>query len=158
MKKTHYTQKNFECRRSLGYLIRRLHNLVIPNAESLFADADITFSQWVVLVSLRDGLASTAAEVARHMDHDAGAITRLIDQMEKRGLVARRRSTKDRRVIHLEITPAGKALATSLTPRLIEFWNTTLTGFTQAEFETLLSLLTRLIGRLEEQPTLKAAS
>lgn len=157
MKKTYYTRQNFACRRSLGYLIRRLHNLVIPIAESQFADADITFSQWVVLVSLRDGLASTAAEIARHMDHDAGAITRLIDQMEKRGLVARRRSTEDRRVIHLEITPAGKALAAALTPRLIEFWNTTLTGFTQAEFEMLLSLLTRLIGRLEEQPALKAA-
>ena len=158
MKKTYYTRKNFACRRSLGYLIKRLHNLVIPVAESLFADADITFSQWVVLVSLRDGLASTAAGIARHMGHDAGAITRLIDQMEKRGLIARTRSTEDRRVIHLEITPAGKALAASLTPRLMDFWNETLQGFTQAEFDMLLSLLTRLLGRLEEQPAPEKAS
>ncbi|HEY2068427.1 MAG TPA: MarR family transcriptional regulator [Rhizomicrobium sp.] len=161
MTKPLYRPENFECKRSIGYLARRLHNLLIPRAEALFADADFTFSQWVVLVSVRDGIAATCAEVARHMDHDTGAITRLVDQMEKRGLIVRRRSVKDRRVVHLEITAAGKALAKSLTPRLIAFWNKTLDGhFTHEELELLISLMTRMIGLIEAQPVanLKAAS
>ncbi len=110
MGKSFYRVDAFEGRRSLGYLIRRLHNLVIPRAESLFADADFTFSQWVVLMAVRDGIATTCGEIARHLDHDTGATTRLVDQMEQRGFITRRRSTEDRRVVHLEITRAGKEL------------------------------------------------
>src|SRR5262249_5649583 len=123
MAKAFYSVENFEARRSIGYLVRRLHNLIVPRAEALFADADFTFSQWVVLMAVRDGIANTCGEIARHMDHDTGATTRLVDQLEERGLLARRRSTTDRRVVHLEITPAGKALTKSLMPRLIGFWN-----------------------------------
>jgi DNA-binding MarR family transcriptional regulator len=152
-----YRVEAFEGRRSLGYLIRRLHNLVIPKAEALFADAEFTFSQWVVLMALRDGIAKTCAEIARHMDHDTGATTRLVDQLEERGFISRRRSTEDRRVVHLEITPAGKALAKSLMPRIVGFWNEVLEGFTHEEASQLIDLLTRLLVRLEAQPLAKAA-
>jgi DNA-binding MarR family transcriptional regulator len=150
--KPYYQVGSFEGRRSLGYLIRRLHNLVMPRAEALFADADFTFTQWVVLIALRDGIATTCAEIARHMDHDAGATTRIIDEMESRGLIERKRSTKDRRVVRLAVTPAGRALAQSLMPRIVDFWNTTLEGFSQAEFRQLVELMTRLIILLEAQP------
>ncbi|HWA92192.1 MAG TPA: MarR family transcriptional regulator [Rhizomicrobium sp.] len=149
MAKAFYRVDTFEGRRSLGYLIKRLHNLVVPHAEALFADADFTFSQWVVLMAVRDNIATTCAELARHMDHDNGAVTRLVDQLEERGYLQRRRSTEDRRVVHLEITPAGKALAKSLAPRIVDFWNETLEGFSQEEFAQLVSLLTRLMTRLE---------
>jgi DNA-binding MarR family transcriptional regulator len=152
MAKPFYRVESFEARRSLGYLIRRLHNLVVPRAEALFADADFTFSQWVVLVAVRDGIADTCGEIARHMDHDTGAITRLVDQLEERGFLVRRRSTSDRRVVHLEITPAGRTLAKSLMPRLVEFWNTVLEGFSAEEASQLIALLTRLMTRLEAQP------
>lgn len=156
MAKALYRVETFEGRQSLGYLIRRLHNLVIPHAEALFADADFTFSQWVVLMAVRDGIATTCAEIARHMDHDNGAVTRLVDQLEERGLIERRRSTEDRRVVLLEVTPAGKALAKALSPRIVEFWNEALDGFSQEEFTQLLSMLTRLMTRLEAQPLAEA--
>jgi DNA-binding MarR family transcriptional regulator len=152
MTKSFYRVETFEARRSIGYLVRRLHNLIVPRAEALFADADFTFSQWVVLMAVRDGIANTCGEIARHMDHDTGATTRLVDQLEERGFLARRRSTTDRRVVHLEITPAGKALATSLMPRLVGFWNEVLEGFSPQEASQMISLLTRLLARIEERP------
>jgi DNA-binding MarR family transcriptional regulator len=152
MAKPFYRVDTFEARHSIGYLVRRLHNLIVPRAEALFADADFTFSQWVVLMAVRDGIADTCGEIARHMDHDTGAITRLVDQLEERGFLVRRRSTTDRRVVHLEITQAGKALTKSLMPRLIEFWNDVLEGFSAEEAAQLISLLTRLLARIEGQP------
>ncbi|HVU20717.1 MAG TPA: MarR family transcriptional regulator [Rhizomicrobium sp.] len=154
-----YSVETFAARRSIGYLIKRLNSLIVPRAESLFADADFTFSQWVVLMAVRDGIADTCAEIARHMDHDTGAVTRLVDQLEERGYLQRRRSTTDRRVVHLEITPAGKTLTKSLMPRLIGFWNAVLEGFSAEEATLLISLLTRLMTRIESQPfpTLKPA-
>lgn len=144
-----YSVDTFQARRSLGYLIKRLNSLIVPRAEAMFADADFTFSQWVVLMAVRDDIADTCAEIARHLDHDTGATTRLVDQLEARGYLRRRRSTEDRRVVHLEITPAGKALTKSLMPRLIDFWNEVLEDFSAEEALQLVSLLTRLMSRIE---------
>jgi DNA-binding MarR family transcriptional regulator len=152
MKRAHYSVSGFKARQSLGYLIRRLHNLVMPRAEALFDEADFTFSQWVALMAVRDGVATSCAEVARMMEHDAGATTRLIDQMEHRGLIRRRRNNDDRRVFNLEITPMGKATAKVMIPRMVAFWNAALEDFSPQEFSQLVSLLTRLAERLEAQP------
>ncbi|MBS0473200.1 MAG: MarR family transcriptional regulator [Proteobacteria bacterium] len=150
MGKPFYKVETFEGRRSLGYLVRKLHNLVVPRAEALFADAEISFTQWIMLVAVRDGIATTPGEIARHLNHDTGATTRLADQLEKRGLLTRRRCTEDRRVVFLDITAEGKELAELLSPRIVDFWNATLDGTLQpAEAELLVTLMTRLIARLE---------
>jgi DNA-binding MarR family transcriptional regulator len=156
MTKNYYRVESFESRKALGYLIRRLHNLVVPHAEQLFADQELNFSQWVALVSLRDGLTNTCADISRHMRHDSGATTRLVDQLEARGLVTRARSTEDRRVINLSLTPEGRAVAKAMTPRILDFWNGVLGDFSSSEVTTLIALLTRLLSRVEaelgEQP------
>jgi len=148
----HYDVETFEGRKSLGYLIKRVFNQTMPRAESLSADADFTFTQWIVLMSLRDGIASTAAEVARHIGHDPGATTRLIDELEERGLLERKRSSEDRRVVRLSITPAGKAIAKKLMPRIVDFWNSALKDFSREDFAQLVTLMTRLLTALEAQP------
>ena len=75
--------------------------------EAALAGHDFTLMQWIVLLYLRDGLASTASDIAREFRHDSGALTRVIDQLQKRGLVSRRRSTSDRRVVDLALTAKG---------------------------------------------------
>ena len=158
MAKAFYDADSFTGGKSIGYLVRRAHNQLMPRAEALFADAELTFSQWVVLMSLRDRTATTCAEIARHMNHDTGATTRLVDRLEKRGLLARTRSTNDRRIVHLKLLPAGKAMAKALTPRIVDFWNNVLEDFSNDEAATLIKLLTRLDQCLEAQPLALAKS
>lgn len=152
MPKPFYDTENFNGRKSIGYLVRRCHNKLMPRAEALFADAELTLSQWVVLMALRDKAAGTCADIARHMNHDTGAVTRLVDQLEKRGLVARTRSTADRRVVHLKLLSAGRTMAKALTPRIVDFWNWVLGDFSHAEAARLIRLLTHLDERLEAEP------
>jgi DNA-binding MarR family transcriptional regulator len=139
----------------VGYLVRRAANLVLPQFEALFADNELTFSQWAVLMALREWRASTSGEIARHICHDAGSLTRLIDQLERRGLIARLRSDTDRRVVTLTLTPRGAELVESLMPRVTDFWNDLLSGFSHAEIRNLIGLLTRLVaaagGSADEQ-------
>jgi DNA-binding MarR family transcriptional regulator len=118
----------------------------------LFAEEDLTFSHWIALMSLRDGISTTCANLSRHMNYDSGAITRLVDQLEKRGLVERVRSTSDRRIVNLSLTAAGRALAKSLSVRVVEYWNDMLEGFTHDEAALLVSLLSRLVTRMEVEP------
>ncbi len=152
MRKPYYTVDNFLGIKSIGYLVRRVHNSMMPRAEGLFADAELTFSHWVILIGLRDGAVATCADIARHMNHDTGATTRLIDQLEERGLLARTRSKHDRRVIHLTLTPEGRTMTKILLPRVVDLWNSVLKDFSHAEIDMLVDLLSRLNARMEEEP------
>ena len=141
----YYRAGNFSMRNAVGYLMRMAVNRVLPQMEALFQDQELTFSQWTTLVALHDGRISTAGDLAHNICHDAGSLTRLIDQMEKRGLVTRQRCDKDRRSVRLALTARGRAMVEALAPRVMNFWNKLLSGFSHAEVDTLIALLTRLV-------------
>lgn len=140
-----YRASQYGMKNSVGYLVRRTANLVLPQFEALFADAELTFSQWTVLMALREWRVSTSAEMARNICHDAGSLTRILDQLEARGLIARLRSDSDRRVVALTLTPQGTDMMEKLMPRVVDFWNNLLGDFNHAEIKTLIGLLTRLV-------------
>ena len=152
MSKPFYNLDNFEAQSSVGCLLRRLTNLMVPRAEARFAGEDMTFSHWVALLCLRDGVAATCADISRTMNYDSGAITRIVDQLEARGLVARNRSQTDRRVVHLTLTPEGRAVTKAMATPTIAFWNEMLSDFSHAEAAQLIELLTRLLVRMEKTP------
>ena len=148
----YYKPSNYTMRNSVGYLMRICTNRVMPQMEALFQDQELTFSQWTTLVALHDGRISTAGDLAHNICHDAGSLTRLIDEMVKRGLVTRNRSETDRRVVTLSLTPRGADLVESLAPRVMHFWNDLLAGFTHNEIDTMIALLTRLVLVAEGEP------
>jgi Transcriptional regulators len=150
MKTPYFQASDFSPCNSPGALLRRVHGLVLRRADQILFGEDLTFTQWIVLVQLRDGVAKTGADLCRNLNHDSGATTRLLDQLEARGLIERHRSSEDRRVTKLTLTPQGRALAKTLTPRVVDFWNELMSDFTHAEIDTLMTLLRRLQDRLEE--------
>lgn len=146
----HYRPDSFHLRDSIGYLQKRAQRLMQERIEGLFAEQGCTLQQWVVLMHLRDGLAITVADLCRDLHHNSGAMTRLIDHLESRNLIERRRNSEDRRVIELSITKAGDQLLDKLIPIACDMLNTTLDGLTRDEVKMLQSLLRRIIGRLED--------
>jgi DNA-binding MarR family transcriptional regulator len=84
------------------------------------AEHAITPAQYNVLRILRgvhpEG--HPRCEIARRMIERAPDVTRLVDRLEKRGLVERDRSAADRRLSLTRITPAGIDLLARLAPRL----------------------------------------
>src|SRR6185312_11486710 len=77
----YYRKSNYTMANSVGYLMRMAVNRVLPQMEALFEDQELTFSQWTTLVALHDGRISTPGDLAQNICHDAGSLTRLIDQM-----------------------------------------------------------------------------
>jgi len=100
---------------------------------------------------VRDGIARTASDIAREFRHDSGALTRVIDQLERRDLLTRRRSTSDRRVVELALTPKGVRTIEELLPVVVGQMNAALEPFTQAEFEQMRSMMERLVDHLQRQ-------
>src|SRR5690242_15925969 len=117
-----YSIDTFAPRVSLGYLLRRVNKLSIVRVEAALDGNDITFTQWIVLALVSFEIATTCTELSRNMDHDKGALTRVIDQLEERGLVERRRDAGDRRVSQLMATTEGRKIVADLARRVVNVW------------------------------------
>jgi DNA-binding MarR family transcriptional regulator len=150
MPKQYYKVKGYQSQKSIGYLLRRSGKLITGRIEALFIQEDVSFVQWVILMHLRDGISMTSAELCQHLCHDSGALTRVIDQMEKRRLIERKRSIKDRRRVGLELTQEGSNVIESFLPRVTGLYNDLLADFSKEEADLMISLLTRFIAKLSE--------
>jgi DNA-binding MarR family transcriptional regulator len=150
MTTVHYTPETFSARTAVGYLLRRTLNLLQPRMEALFTDHEFTFVQWCVLMQLRDGLANRAADISRNLNHDSGALTRIIDQLEARGMIERTRSTEDRRIVVLALTPQGRDALETVIPGVVEQVNDLFGDFSREEMGTLVRLLNHMIEKLQD--------
>lgn len=103
-----------------------------------------TLPQWVPLYKVHLGHADTVAGLARACRVDTGAMTRQLDRLERKGLCRRVRSASDRRVVRIELTPAGVAEAQRMPQVLSRVYNRVLAGFSPAEWQRLQALLRRL--------------
>lgn len=81
------------------------------------------------------------SEIAERMINRDPDITRLVDRLERRGLVARSREGRDRRVITTRITPAGLKLLESLDRPIEEFNRKMLSPLGELRLRTLIQLL-----------------
>lgn len=74
----------------------------------------LTYPQYLVLVSLWAADGQTVGQIGRALHLESNTLTPLLKRMEQQGLVARARGTKDERQVHVTLTPAGRALQTTL--------------------------------------------
>jgi DNA-binding MarR family transcriptional regulator len=93
---------------SPGRLFRRAEGLVTSRVERSLEGSGLSFRQWAAANVICNGTSVTPSDLARELGVTACAITRLVDELEGRGLIERRRNGNDRRVIHLIITPLGE--------------------------------------------------
>jgi DNA-binding MarR family transcriptional regulator len=148
----HYRPASYRARDSVGYLLRRVYTIMHERIESAFAGYGFTLMQWIVLIHIRDGLVHTAADIAREFRHDSGALTRVIDQLERRGLLSRKRDRRDRRVANLVLTPRGRRTVEELVPVVVNEMNLALAPFSREEFTQLRDLMGRLVDHLQAIP------
>ncbi len=136
---------------SVGYLMRRILMAITQAADRRLEPDGLTHTQWGPLFMLRSARASTVAELARELQTDPGAMTRLLDRLEAKGLCRRERSTDDRRVVRIVLTPEGDAAASRVPAVLAQVMNQALSGFSRAEWESLKGMLARMLANAEAQ-------
>ena len=135
---------------SVGYLMRRVLQSIAQQADARLAPHELTHGQWMPLfVLLKAGGGATAAHVARQVNIDPGAATRMLDRLEKKGFIGRCRSTEDRRVVNVSLTEAGRQVASEVPKVLSQVLNEHLAGFSREEWQTLLSLLRRMLANAD---------
>jgi DNA-binding MarR family transcriptional regulator len=146
---------------NVGYLLGRVRSTLWNTVtQHTLAELGITSTQASIMFMLARGRGLAAADLAREYGIDASTVTRLIDRLEARGLLNRVRSEEDRRVVNLEVTERGMAIAERIPDIFTSVLDKLLVGFTPEEIGFLKSMLRRILVNFDEstEPALSAAS
>lgn len=91
----------------------------------------------------------THRELADRLGIEAPTLVRLIDRMEKEGLLNRRPSETDRRVKHLDVTPAGRKEVERIRACAADLRGELLAGLDANEIGAALEILQQIRSKLE---------
>jgi DNA-binding MarR family transcriptional regulator len=131
---------------AVGYLLGRARTSLLASLDAQLEPFGLTGMQFAVLKHLADGAARTAADLCRYMHYDTGAMTRILDRLEQKGLLRRERCREDRRVVFLRLPAQGRAQLPRLLAVGTQVLADHLAGFSPAEIDALKNYLGRMIA------------
>ncbi len=142
---------------AIGYAVGHAAARIKIALRRVFATAghDVTPDQWVVLCRLLENEGLTQAALGERTVKDKTTITRILDRLEARELLTRRRDPDDRRSQRLYLTDAGRTLALALVPIVQAFADAAYADLTENDKTVLRDLLRRIEARLDHLPETK---
>ena len=146
-----YDLATFQPKKSVGALLSRVRVEMLAAldkdlaADKRLAALDLSAAQLIIIANLAVAEEPmSASDLCKGISYDAGAMTRMLDRLETKGLIRRNRSAQDRRLMHLELTDEGRAAYPRMREISMAVANRFLHGFTKAEARQLESLLARM--------------
>ena len=127
-------------------LIARVARLVRSRVDSALGPSELRQRQLVALSYLRDHGPARQQALAQSLCMDASSLVCLLNDLEDRDLIARRRDREDRRRGILELTDHGREALAELDAMLAEIDAEILIDLDETERAELRSLLGRLSG------------
>jgi DNA-binding MarR family transcriptional regulator len=101
-----------------GFLLARAHHRFHERADEVLAPFGIQIRHFGALTRLADG-ASSQRELADRLQVSGPVVVELVDALEARGLVERRRDVADRRLNALHVTATGREVLEQATATLV---------------------------------------
>jgi DNA-binding MarR family transcriptional regulator len=147
-----YDPKLLDVQTSLGPLVGKVRMVVLKGVEQEFlldkdlAALEITGAQFIILANLLRGEAKSACELCRSLEYDRGAMSRMIDRLEKKKLLRRVALAHTRREQSLEVTAAGKAAFPKMLACLAKVLNRLLKGVTKAQVRAVERTLNQMLA------------
>jgi DNA-binding MarR family transcriptional regulator len=139
--------KPFISARIEAYLaLQRTTDLASRPVEKVFSRWGLTPEQYNVLRILRgaEPKGLPTLEIGRRMITRASNVTRIIDRLESKKLVDRKRETQDRRVVRIRISGEGLKLLSEMQDSVSEASEVSIAGLTEPEAQRLVNLLEKI--------------
>ncbi len=134
--------------------VDRLSRRLIRNLEccdrTLVACCGITASQSYSLLALDEMGPVTMNELATEMRLHGTTMTRMVDALVEKGLAERRQDPEDRRIVRVDLTPAGRESLERMQDSKREFLASAFAELSDSEREAILKALGRLATKAEE--------
>lgn len=139
---------NFE--ESAGYYINRTAAALRNSLQKAFNrdHGDISIEYWVILNRLWSKDGWTQSDLARMTHKDNASMTRMLDGMEKKGLVKREKDDQDRRAHRVLITGKGRSLEMPLKSLAFENMTVATKGLSSEEIESMKRILDKIHNNL----------
>ena len=129
---------------STAFLIKRLGFTAKDKSLAAYESEGLHPYHHAVLAVLDEGSRETQGAIADALGYDRGQLVGLLDELEERGLVERRRDTADRRRHIVRLTPDGKRALAKLRALALRLENDFLASLDEGERVQLHALLRRL--------------
>jgi len=140
----HFTPETFHSS-LLGMLLGRTEQLKNRILDTHLAPYGVTAPQFKVLVMVAQFDAQTPADLCRMLSLDSGSMTRMLDRLEQKDLLARTRSEADRRQVRLMLTPDGQQLSDLLPQIGAKAMNEMVGVLDSEELAMLEKILTKIL-------------
>jgi DNA-binding MarR family transcriptional regulator len=147
-----YDHASYQPCRSIGSQLSRVKAEMLAaldrelSADKRLAPLEMSAAQYIIIANLAGPHEpKSAADLCKGISYDAGAMTRMLDRLESKGLIRRTRSAQDRRLMELELTEEGRAAYPRMREISMTVANRFLRGFTKAEARQLEGLLSRML-------------
>ena len=134
----------------LPYLLNRAGGRIAEAFGKEMRPLGATLQMWRVLAALRERDGRRMGDLAGTTSIEVSTLTRLVDGMEKKGLVIRRRAADDARAIVLHVTAGGRRLTNRILPIAERYERVALEGFDKREIDLLKGALRRLHANMAE--------
>jgi DNA-binding MarR family transcriptional regulator len=133
--------------RLLGYVATRMEE----SFDRVLGPWGLTDGSWLVLVVVyaRAGEEVTPTDLSRSLFLARANVTRVTDELVRRGLLHREPSTRDRRVLKLSLTPAGTALVQEAMPQAWQMHRATWSALDPAQLAEAQTLLCGIAAGIE---------
>jgi len=131
-------------------LLNLVSRLARVHSDKRAREYGMTRAQWIILVRVWREPGLTQQELADILEVEPISVGRLVDKLEERKLVERRRDPKDRRVWRLHNLPAAEPILDIIMDYRNEFNAKIMTGFSQAEVGDFIDKLLAMKANLTE--------
>ena len=137
-------------RMPIGLALARTARTASRAFDEALATAGGSLPVWLILLTLQTRQLANQRELAEAVGIRGATLTHHLNAMEAGGLVARRRDPANRRVQHVELTPAGEALFRQLAGAALAFDQRLRDGLDDRDLDVLEGLLSRLHANIAD--------
>ena len=159
-----YESATYQPGKSIGALLSRVRVEMLAavdrelETDRRLGPLGLSAAQFIIIANLAKAEGPmSASDLCKGISYDAGAMTRMLDRLESKGLIRRNRSAEDRRLMHLELTEEGRAAWPRMREISLTVANRFLRGFTKAEARQLEGFLHRMLENAQVTPVRASA-
>ncbi|WP_426865144.1 MarR family winged helix-turn-helix transcriptional regulator [Metabacillus indicus] len=136
--------KNYYLDDSLGYKLFHASRLICSRLNQNLRDYSVTYEQWQILSRLYEKDGQTQNQLAVKNERDQPSVSRLIDNMIKRGLVKRVPHDTDKRINLIYLTEEMKQVQSELEKLASQTISDASAGVSKEDLETCLNVLDQI--------------
>lgn len=131
-----------------GYLLNRTGSLGAASMSDLLKEFDTPLPIWQILLILSEFGEQTISELASHSGREISYLSRTVLKAERRKLVERVRSAKDKRVTYIKLLPGGRQTIDKILPKTRVLREIMFQGILEADIATTARTLQTVYDNL----------